>query len=62
VKLRGGASGTTEAVIDFAKPRLGFRCPKAVTFVDTIPKTPYGKVDRPQVIAALTLAYQAVAS
>jgi fatty-acyl-CoA synthase len=60
VKLRGGASGSTDAVIDFAKPRLGFRCPKAVTFVDTIPKTPYGKVDRPKVIAALTTAYQAV--
>jgi acyl-CoA synthetase (AMP-forming)/AMP-acid ligase II len=61
VKLRGGASGSTDAVIDFAKPRLGFRCPKAVTFVDAIPKTPYGKVDRPKVIAALTTAYQAAA-
>ena len=61
MKLRRGASGSTEAVLEFAKPRLGFRCPKAVTFVDTIPKTPYGKIDRPKVIAALTVAYHGVA-
>jgi fatty-acyl-CoA synthase len=60
VKLRGGATGSTEAVIDFAKPRLGFRCPKAVTLVDSIPKTAYGKIDRPKVIDALTIAYQAI--
>ncbi|ERH10295.1 MAG: acyl-CoA synthetases (AMP-forming)/AMP-acid ligases II [halophilic archaeon J07HX64] len=36
-----------EAVFDFADDRLGaYKRPKHVEFVDEIPKTPYGKMDK----------------
>lgn len=37
---------TQDALIDFARPRLGVRTPKRVIVRDDIPRTPYGKVDR----------------
>ncbi len=33
-------------LVAFCKPRLGFRTPGSVVFVRTMPRTPYGKVDR----------------
>jgi len=37
---------TEEQLIAFARPRLGIRTPKRVVFLEEIPRTPYGKVDR----------------
>ena len=44
-----------EEVIAFARPRLGFRTPKRVHFVGSIPRNPYGKVDRVRVLEALAV-------
>jgi fatty-acyl-CoA synthase len=33
-------------VIDWARPRLGFRTPKQVLPIDAVPRNAYGKVDR----------------
>lgn len=41
-----GASVDAEQLVDFCKPRLGFRSPRSVVFVDELPRTAYGKVDR----------------
>jgi len=46
VTLKPGASATSDSVIAFARPLLGFRTPKVVRIVDAIPRTAYGKVDR----------------
>jgi fatty-acyl-CoA synthase len=53
VRLRSGADASPEEVIGFARPRLGFRTPKAVLIFDDIPRNTYGKVDRPSVVARL---------
>lgn len=53
VRLRQGASLSDRDIVAFVKPRLGFRTPKRIVLVPEIPKTPYGKVDRKQVLAAL---------
>jgi fatty-acyl-CoA synthase len=53
VKMVAGVSATSEQLIDFAKPRLTFRAPRHVAFVEAIPKTPYGKVDRPRLLQAI---------
>jgi fatty-acyl-CoA synthase len=37
---------TEDELITFAKPRLGLRTPKRVLFVEEIPRTSYGKVDK----------------
>jgi fatty-acyl-CoA synthase len=50
VKLRPGADTTVAALNDFGRARLGFRSPKTIVFVDSIPKTPYGKVDRGRLV------------
>ena len=54
VKMAPGAPCTADELIDFARLRLSFRAPKRVTFVEAIPKNPYGKTDRPQLLAAMT--------
>jgi fatty-acyl-CoA synthase len=54
VALRPGARVTDVEVISFARPKLGFRTPKTVTFLDAIPRTAYGKVDRSGVLDALS--------
>ena len=46
VQLAPGAISTTEELIAFASPRLGFRRPRSVVFVETMPHTSYGKIDR----------------
>ena len=53
IKLRAGHAATQAELIDFAKLRLSFRAPKRVAFVDTIPKTPYGKIDRVELLASM---------
>lgn len=52
VKMRGVDGASPEAMIAFAHPRLGFRTPKNVAFIDAIPKNAYGKVDRKGVLSA----------
>ena len=54
VKLLPEAVATVDEITSFARPRLGFRCPKVMALVDGIPKTAYGKVDRQEVIDVLT--------
>jgi fatty-acyl-CoA synthase len=49
-----GATITAEEVIAFARPRLGFRAPKRVEVVATVPRNSYGKVDRTSVLALLS--------
>jgi fatty-acyl-CoA synthase len=46
VQTRPQAQLTGEQLIEFARPRLGIRTPKRVVFLDDIPRTPYGKIDR----------------
>lgn len=53
VKMVAEVPATAEELIDFARPRLSFRAPKHVAFVESIPKTPYGKVDRPKLLEAI---------
>lgn len=54
IKLADGVLGATpEEVIEFARPRLDFRTPRQVQFVDNIPKNAYGKVDRLKLAEAL---------
>jgi fatty-acyl-CoA synthase len=59
VKMMGGASATDEQLIEFARPRLTFRVPRQVAFVESIPKTPYGKVDRRKLLAAIAVVLKA---
>jgi long-chain acyl-CoA synthetase len=55
VELRPGATpdaATAEAILDFARACLpGFQRPRTVDFVDTLPRSPAGKVLRAQVRA-----------
>jgi len=44
---------TAAQLIEFARGRLGYRSPRRIVFVDQIPKTTYGKVDREKVLAML---------
>ena len=53
VKLRNGTSATGDDLIAFTRPRLGFRTPKAVKIVPSIPRNAYGKVDREQALVVL---------
>ncbi|MGI8608210.1 MAG: long-chain-fatty-acid--CoA ligase [Candidatus Dormibacteria bacterium] len=47
VVLRDGASATSEELIDFTRGRLAhFKTPKEVNFVDTLPKTATGKIQK----------------
>lgn len=52
--VRQRAPLTEEQLIEFARPRLGIRTPKTVVFLDDIPRTPYGKIDRVALRAALS--------
>lgn len=48
VVLKEGKRATEQDIIDYCKKELaGFKCPKSVTFVDQLPKTAMGKVDKP---------------
>lgn len=55
VKMVPGSHATAHELMDFARPRLTFRAPKHVAFVDSIPKNPYGKVDRMKVAEAIRI-------
>ena len=45
VVLRSGMTATTEEIIDFCRGKLGgFERPRSVDFVDSLPRTPSGKV------------------
>ncbi len=56
VKMRNGATVNESELIEFTRPRLGFRTPKELKIVAAIPKNAYGKVDRKQALAELTPA------
>jgi fatty-acyl-CoA synthase/long-chain acyl-CoA synthetase len=52
VVVRSDASTTAREVIDFARGQLAdYQRPKDVSFVDDIPTTPYGKVDKKRIRA-----------
>ena len=53
VKLAPGVLATSDDLIGYARPRLSFRVPRHVMFVDSIPKTPYGKIDRSRLLEAM---------
>jgi long-chain acyl-CoA synthetase len=45
VVVRNGRAGTADELIAFARERLaGYKLPRAIDFVDTLPRTPSGKV------------------
>ncbi|RPJ00715.1 MAG: long-chain fatty acid--CoA ligase, partial [Deltaproteobacteria bacterium] len=45
VVLKEGATATTEELIDFCKGRIArYKAPKSLEFVDSLPKTPSGKI------------------
>jgi long-chain acyl-CoA synthetase len=47
VVLKSGAHATAEGVIAFCQSRLArFKCPKEIRFVDSLPKSPIGKILR----------------
>jgi fatty-acyl-CoA synthase len=46
VRLRDPGSVSGDAIVDFVRPRLGIRTPRRLEVWDSIPRTPYGKVDR----------------
>lgn len=47
VVLRDGASASAEEIIEHCHQNLaGYKCPKKVTFLDSLPKTAIGKISR----------------
>jgi long-chain acyl-CoA synthetase len=47
VVVRPGEQATAEEIIAFCQARLArFKCPRDVRFVDTLPKSPIGKILR----------------
>jgi len=48
-----GETVSPSELSEFARPRLGFRAPKSISVLDAIPMTPYGKVDRLRLMAAV---------
>ena len=47
VELRDGAEATEEEIIDWCRDKMtGFKRPKSVVFVDSLPLNPVGKVLR----------------
>jgi fatty-acyl-CoA synthase len=53
VRAVTGVTITPAELSEFARPRLGFRAPKTISVLDAIPLTPYGKVDRTRLLAAV---------
>ena len=52
VVLKDGTTATAEEVIAFCQSRLArFKCPKEVRFVDSLPKSPIGKILRKELRA-----------
>lgn len=48
-----GTPVSESGLIDSVKPRLGFRTPKRIVFVDSVPKNAYGKLDREGLFAEI---------
>lgn len=47
VVLKEGANLSEQAIIDYAREHIaGFKCPKSVDFIDTLPRNPSGKILR----------------
>ena len=53
VHLHDSAHATAAEILEFAKPRLTFRTPKSIVISSAIPRNPYGKVDRTEVLRIL---------
>ena len=48
VTIRAGAARpTAQALIDFARARVGYKAPEEIAFLAEMPVNPTGKVDRP---------------
>jgi len=45
VELRKGHSVEGSEIIEFCRPRLGYRRPRSVIVMPSLPRTPYGKLD-----------------
>jgi fatty-acyl-CoA synthase len=54
VRVREGARVTSADIIAFARPRLTFRTPRRLVITDTVPRNPYGKIDRDGAISLLS--------
>lgn len=52
VQLVEGVTSTPTDLIAKLKPRLGFRTPRRIVILDSVPRNAYGKVDRKAVTAA----------
>ena len=47
VELKEGASASVEEIIEFCRANLAhFKCPKAVSFIDALPRTATGKIQK----------------
>jgi acyl-CoA synthetase (AMP-forming)/AMP-acid ligase II len=52
VVAKNDATATADALIAFCQDRLAkYKCPKQVRFVDTLPKSPIGKILRKELRA-----------
>jgi fatty-acyl-CoA synthase len=47
VVLKPGANATEEELVDFTRERLAhFKCPKRIAFIEVLPRTATGKVQK----------------
>ena len=44
VVLKSGDTATAEEIIGYCRSNLGFKRPRAVVFLDSLPRNPMGKV------------------
>jgi long-chain acyl-CoA synthetase len=52
VVTKTGATATAETLIAFCQDRLArYKCPKQVRFIETLPKSPIGKILRKELRA-----------
>ena len=55
VALKAGAAAAEDEIIGFCQARLAkYKCPRAVRFVDALPKNPVGKILRKELRALPT--------
>lgn len=59
LRSRGEAVGADD-LIEFCKERLGFRRPRSVVFVDELPRTAYGKIDRSRIRSVVSTSDRVV--
>ena len=61
VELRVGQSASADEIIAFSRLRLaGYKIPRRIAFLPTLPRTPFGKILRREARKAFTDAHQSV--